>query len=280
MARAAAAWEAGILALDIRGEEPAGRRGTASRRRSIGWALLAAIAVSATGAIIGLVKQPTPQPDQVDSFAWTTSAAIEAARRAEGRAQSAEKALAEAQARIQALADFGAADELADWQEAEKIGVGRFMKDSPALWADERRRVEAAIVRESRRNGLDPLLVAAVIQIESHFNPYAVSSVGACGLMQLMPPTAQWVAGEDDIRPAYLFNPMLNIELGTTYLAQLMKSFDGDLNRALIAYNAGPTVARSIKRGSKAWKRLEAYPKSVLAAYKALLVPPATVASR
>src|SRR5207248_7844277 len=137
--------------------------------------------------------------------------------------------LAEAQSRIRALAEFGAADGLADWQGAEKLGVARFMKDSPALWADGRRRVEAAIVRESRRNGLDPLLVAAVIQVESRFDPFAVSDAGACGLMQLMPPTAQWLAGETSMRPAHLFNPVLNIELGTSYLAQLMANFGGDL---------------------------------------------------
>ena len=59
-----------------------------------------------------------------------------------------------------------------------------------------------------------------------------------------------------------------------------MANFGGDLNQALIAYNAGPAVAKSLKRGSRAWKRLEAYPKAVLAAYKALLTPPQTVASR
>jgi soluble lytic murein transglycosylase-like protein len=242
--------------------------------------LLAAAAAGATGALFGIVKQASPPPDQIASFAWTTSAAIEAARRAEEHARTAEAQLSDAQKRIQELIDFGAADELADWQEAERLGVGRFMKDSPALWADERRRVEAAIVRESRRNGLDPMLVAAVIQIESHFDPFAVSDAGACGLMQLMPPTAQWLTGETRMRAAYLFNPVLNIELGTSYLAQLMKDFGGDLNQALIAYNAGPSVAKSLRRGSKAWRRLEAYPKAVLAAYKALLIPPQTVASR
>src|SRR5262249_23059873 len=144
------------------------------------------LVAAALGAILGLVKRPDPQDDRLASFAWTASAAIEAARRAEERARTAETA----------LAAFGAAGEVGDWREAEKLGVGRYMKDSPALRADQRRRVEAAIVRESRRNGLDPLLVAAVIQIESHFDPFAVSPVGARGLMQLMPPTARWLSGE------------------------------------------------------------------------------------
>jgi soluble lytic murein transglycosylase len=142
----------------------------------------------------------------------------------------------------------------------------------------------AAIVRESRRNGLDPALVAAVIQVESRFDPLAVSPVGAMGLMQLMPPTARWLLekreGPAQIRPAQLFNPILNVELGTGYLAQLMSRFDGDLTRALIAYNAGPGVAHKLQRGSRSWRRLEVYPKSVLAAYKAVLTGPQQVAAR
>ena len=84
--------------------------------------------------------------------------------------------------------------------------------------------------------------------------------------MQLMPPTARSLlekgSGSVKIRPAHLFNPVLNIELGTRYLAQLMDWFDGDLTRALIAYNAGPRVARALHRGSRSWCRLEAYPKT------------------
>ena len=123
-----------------------------------------------------------------------------------------------------------------------------------------------------------------MIQVESRFDPFAISSVGARGLMQLMPPTAQWLlekaAEPTRIRPTHLFNPVLNIELGTSYLAHLMDRFDGDLTRALIAYNAGPSVARALRRGSTSWRRLEKYPKNVLAAYKSLLTAPEQVAAR
>ncbi len=267
------------------GKESVGRRGAASRRRSLGLLLVFAIGAGTVGAVLGLLRQPDPQ-NQLESFAWTAAAAIETARHAEDRARVTEKALADARSRIHELSEFGAAQELADYNEAEHLGVARFMKDSTALWGGERRHVEEAIVREARRNGLDPVLVAAVIQVESRFDPFAVSGVGACGLMQLMPPTARWLLAKDNdstndkLQPAHLFNPLLNIELGTTYLAQLMDRFDGDLTQALIAYNAGPGVARSLKRGSKAWRRLEAYPKSVLAAYKALLLPQQQLAAR
>jgi soluble lytic murein transglycosylase len=271
-----------VLALEIRGEEPAGRRNAASRPRSLALAL--AIGAAGGGAALGLLAQPDPGKHQLENFAFTAAAAVDAARRAEARASVTEKALADATARIEALTAAGAARELADYQEAEHLGVSRFVKDSTALWGDERRHVLAAIVRESRRNGLDPALVAAVIQVESHFDPFAVSGAGACGLMQLMPPTARWLLEKRSettmLRPAHLFNPVLNIELGTVYLAQLMDRFDGDLTRALIAYNAGPGVARSLRRGSKAWRRLAQYPEAVLTAYRTLLTPPQQLAAR
>src|SRR5437763_1211838 len=80
------------------------------------------------------------------------------------------------------------------------------------------------IGRESRRQGLDPVMVAAVIEIESRFDPFAKSHVGACGLMQLMPPTARELLALRNARvdARHLFNPVLNIELGTAYLARLL----------------------------------------------------------
>jgi soluble lytic murein transglycosylase-like protein len=89
-----------------------------------------------------------------------------------------------------------------------------------------------------------------------------------------MPPTAKELLMPRQVRvdTRHLFNPVLNIELGTAYLARLLHRFDGDLQRALIAYNAGPTVARSIVRGSKSYHRLQAYPRAVLSTYRAFLL--------
>ncbi|OLC74150.1 MAG: hypothetical protein AUH83_10265 [Deltaproteobacteria bacterium 13_1_40CM_4_68_19] len=273
----------GVSPPVIRGRGPAGRRSAASRRRSLALALAFACGASASGAVLGLVKRPDPD-DRFANLTFTTAVAVETARNANERARRAEGDLSLATSRIQALSVAGAEQELADLREAERIGVSRFMKDGTALWGDERRRVMAAIVREARRNGLDPALVAAVIQVESHFDPFAVSSAGACGLMQVMPPTARWLLEKEServkIRPAHLFNPVFNIELGTGYLAHLMSRFDGDLTRALIAYNAGPRVARSVQRGTSAWRRLHAYPRNVLAAYKSFLLMPEQVAAR
>jgi soluble lytic murein transglycosylase len=278
-----AAWRGGVSAPAIRRRGPAGRRSAASRRRPLALVLAFACGASASGAALGVVKRPDPD-DRLANLTFTAALAVETARHADERARRAEADLSLATARVQALSTTSAAQELADLREAERIGVSRFMRDGTALWGDERRRVMAAIIREARRNGLDPALVAAVIQVESHFDPFAVSSAGACGLMQLMPPTARWLLEKGSeprqIRPAHLFNPVLNIELGTGYLAHLMSRFDGDLTRALIAYNAGPRIARSLQRGSSSWRRLHAYPKNVLAAYKSFLLMPEQVAAR
>ncbi|MDP3058825.1 MAG: lytic transglycosylase domain-containing protein [bacterium] len=88
---------------------------------------------------------------------------------------------------------------------------------------------------------VDPLLVAAIIYVESGFNTRAVSSKGARGLMQLMPKTAIWLAeeiGEQGFELEKLFDAETNIMLGTFYLSSLLRQF-GSLPVALAAYNGG-----------------------------------------
>ena len=87
----------------------------------------------------------------------------------------------------------------------------------------------------SKKRGLNPEIVAAVVQVESSFRAEVVSAKGARGLMQLMPATAErfGVAVEE------LGNPRRNLEAGTGYLDWLRRRFDGDLTLALAAYNAG-----------------------------------------
>ena len=91
----------------------------------------------------------------------------------------------------------------------------------------------------ARRRDLDPYLVLALTRQESLFDPAARSSSDARGLMQLMAPTARRVAGvERGVEPD-LYDPAVSIELGSSYLRQLLDLFGGDRVRAVAAYNAG-----------------------------------------
>lgn len=85
----------------------------------------------------------------------------------------------------------------------------------------------------SQKYGVNPSLVKAVIHAESGYNPNAVSSKGASGLMQLMPSTAK------SLKVADRFNPKDNVEGGVKYLRFLLDTFRGDVSLAVAAYNAG-----------------------------------------
>jgi len=83
-------------------------------------------------------------------------------------------------------------------------------------------------------NAVEESLIRAIIHAESAYQPDAVSPKGAQGLMQLMPATQQLLEVSD------AFDPALNIDGGARYLSGLLKQFDGDVNLAAAAYNAGP----------------------------------------
>ena len=104
-------------------------------------------------------------------------------------------------------------------------------------------RYEELIVRNAREFGLEPWHVAAVIRCESSFRPEAVSSVGARGLMQIMPDTGEWLAGKFDEEDVYsddlLFNPETNIKYGCWFLGWLNRRYEGDRLLVTAAYHAG-----------------------------------------
>jgi soluble lytic murein transglycosylase-like protein len=93
----------------------------------------------------------------------------------------------------------------------------------------------ALIFEVASRYSLNPHLVAAVVRVESSFNPRAVSRKGACGLMQLLPETARRFG----LRRKDLFDPAKNLDAGARYLRWLANRFGHDPVRVLAAYNAG-----------------------------------------
>lgn len=103
-----------------------------------------------------------------------------------------------------------------------------------AVPIEKSRAYDHLITEHARRHGVRPELVRAVIQVESAFNPAAVSPKGAMGLMQLMPGTAR------SLGVSNAFDIAQNIDGGAKYLRQMLDTFRGNMSFATAAYNAGP----------------------------------------
>lgn len=103
----------------------------------------------------------------------------------------------------------------------------------PAKTLEAPREINRLVNQTAGRHHVDPKLVRAIIQVESDYNPRAVSPKGAMGLMQLIPETAERFGVTNP------FNPRQNIEGGVNYLKYLLNLFRGDVNLSLAAYNAG-----------------------------------------
>jgi len=112
--------------------------------------------------------------------------------------------------------------------------------------------------RAARRYGLPPALVAAVVEVESGGNRYAVSSRGALGLMQAT--RDKFARGQDP------FDPETNLDVGSRYLKQQLQTFHGDLTLALAAYNAGPAAVERYG-GIPPYPETRAYVRKVLRLY-------------
>lgn len=98
------------------------------------------------------------------------------------------------------------------------------------------------IVTYSKKNNVDPFLVAAIIKNESNFKHDAVSKVGAVGLMQIMPETGRWIAeqmGLKNYQDSDLYQTRKNIRMGCWYVGELEHEFQHNLVLLMVAYNAG-----------------------------------------
>ncbi|MBM4297041.1 MAG: lytic transglycosylase domain-containing protein [Deltaproteobacteria bacterium] len=146
----------------------------------------------------------------------------------------------------------------------------------PDIGDTEAWRVSEVILEESAKRNLDPMMVLAVIQVESRFQYAAVSPMGARGIMQIMPETGKFLtealSGEYGLQPASfrpesLDDPLLNIRLGVYYLHDLAKQFRS-LNLALLAYNAGPAEIQNRLENNIAFS--EEYATLVFDAYHSL----------
>jgi soluble lytic murein transglycosylase-like protein len=117
--------------------------------------------------------------------------------------------------------------------------------------------IETAVRQAASRYNLPPDLIRSVIRAESNFQPTAVSSAGAMGLMQLMPDTAR------DLGVTNAFDVRQNVDGGARYLRQMLDRFNGDLKLALQAYNAGPGAVEQYK-GDVPFAETRQYVKRVL----------------
>lgn len=119
------------------------------------------------------------------------------------------------------------------------------------------------IEKIAKEKNLNPLGLAAIIQVESAFDPRAFSPKGAMGLMQLMPGTASLYSVADP------WDPEENLRGGAAYLNDLMKRFSPDIDKSLAAYNAGPSVVEAYD-GVPPFQETLNYLKKVKETFRAL----------
>ena len=134
-----------------------------------------------------------------------------------------------------------------DTRNIKKFVFKMTQKSLPKKWKSATSRVAHAILVEAARYGFDPIFLVSVIQTESAFNPVARGTSGEIGLMQLMPDTGKWIAGDFDIHwrgKKTLADPVQNIRIGAAYLSVLREKFGSDGRLYLPAYNMGPTAVR------------------------------------
>lgn len=121
--------------------------------------------------------------------------------------------------------------------------------------------IKKMIQISAQKYGLDPKLAMAVAQVESNYSPQVVSAAGAVGVMQLMPDTAKGLGVRN------IHDPRENIDGGVAYLKQLLTGFDGNVTKAVAAYNAGAQAVKSYN-GVPPYPETRNYVDKVMKAYQ------------
>ncbi len=134
-------------------------------------------------------------------------------------------------------------------------------KYNSRLYTSHREGAYNNIINEAaKKHGVDAALIKAIIMAESSYNHRAISKRGAIGLMQLMPATADALGVED------IYDPVHNVNGGAKYIKLLLDRFNGDLELALAAYNAGSTKVRKYN-GIPPFRATRTYIKKVFEYY-------------
>jgi soluble lytic murein transglycosylase-like protein len=147
--------------------------------------------------------------------------------------------------------------------------AARFEQRLVGLDELEQRELARTLVDEAERARVDPLLVLALIQVESAYDPTARSDRGALGLMQLLEPTLRSEARRAGEARADPLDPETNVRMGIRYLRRLLDVF-GKRDLALMAYNAGPNRILGHLRGGGIPERFHEYPRRVRAELRRL----------
>ncbi len=140
-------------------------------------------------------------------------------------------------------------------EEDSRVGalVYYLASRSSGLTGSELRDLAVAITEEVDRQRLDLRLILALMYVESRYDPFAVSPVGAMGLMQILPATGREIAGDLGLEwdgPETLFNPVVNVRIGITYVKTLTNRYE-EVSTALAAYNWGMgRIDKRLRRGS------------------------------
>ncbi|MCC7325855.1 MAG: lytic transglycosylase domain-containing protein [Burkholderiales bacterium] len=164
------------------------------------------------------------------------------------------------------------ARDIAAGEAFERTAIFRRVEGHPNV-----KRFAPLIERYAALHEVDPALVKAMVAVESAYDPDAVSAKGALGLMQVIPETGERYGVTGNAKRSVadqLFDPAINLRVGTRYLSDLLALFDNDIALALAAYNAGENVVRHYENRVPPFPETQEFVKLVQKFYALYRPPP------